>query len=351
MYPQLINSYIFGTLAILILSLIQYSYTNVTLSSIEKDNTQMHNIEDQYKKSISSLKSIEKPSSCKFQNFTLWPEFNEFKNPFKPQKCLKNFTNDYIFFSEGILSYNKKNKSISCQYQCNYAKNDYELSTGDWLDIDDSKPQCDVFEVLCNDTSTNQTVFQDIYLYVSDKKGISHEPLTFLEDSYRNSKLHHKYNVHLIVIDSISYYNALRGLPKTLKYLQDEYKGSLFKYLNKVGLNSLPNANSFLINIRVPKLIDTIKSRRTKNSDYWGTGSSYCNANLDNKPFIVKYYRELNFTVMNGEEYAVTAFNWPNCKGFSKPFAHHTSRPYELRLHSKKFRKDGIFLKNFKQKC
>ncbi|CEF60385.1 Protein of unknown function DUF229 family and Alkaline phosphatase-like, alpha/beta/alpha domain and Alkaline-phosphatase-like, core domain-containing protein [Strongyloides ratti] len=343
--------HIIGSLAIFIFLLISNSFQNSTFLLDKKYNLSLQNLEKRFKNSIIYLKKIEKPNTCKFENFTLWPNFHELKNPFKPAKCKTNFTNNYVNFSDGILNYKEKNDFIKCQYQCNYAKNDYELTTGNWLDIEKAKPQCDVFEVLCNDISKNKTVFQDIYLHVSNHKGISYEPLTFLEESYRNNTLNHKYNVHLIVIDSISYFNALRGLPKTLEYLKNEYNGTLFKYLNKVGLNSLPNANSFLLNIRVPKLIDIINLRPTLNSEYWGTRGGYCSAVLDDKPFIVKYYRELNFTTMNGEESPVTAFNWPDCTGFTKPITHHTTRPYELRLHNKNFKKDGIFLKNFKKKC
>uniref|UniRef100_A0A0K0DTN9 Sulfatase N-terminal domain-containing protein n=1 Tax=Strongyloides stercoralis TaxID=6248 RepID=A0A0K0DTN9_STRER len=351
MYYQLINSHIISSIAFITILLISYSFPNSTFLLDKNDNLSLLNLENRFKHSIISLKKLEKPNTCKFKNFTLWPDFPELKNPYKPEKCKVNFTNNYVTFSDGTLNYKEKNNSTKCQYQCNFAKNDYELTTGDWLDIDNAKPHCDVFEVLCTNLSDNKTIFQDIYLHVSDHKNIPYEPLTFLEDSYRNNTLDHRYNVHLIIIDSISYNNALRGLPKTLQYLQEEYNGTLFKYLNKVALNSLPNANAFLLNIRVPKLVDIINLRPTKNSDYWGTGENYCNSVLDNKPFIVKYYRELNFTTMNGEEAAVTAFNWPNCRGFTKPITHHTTRPYELRLHNKHFKKNGIFLKNFKKKC
>uniref|UniRef100_A0A0N4ZB68 Sulfatase domain-containing protein n=1 Tax=Parastrongyloides trichosuri TaxID=131310 RepID=A0A0N4ZB68_PARTI len=312
----------------------------------------INNLENRFKKSVIHLKTLETPRSCSFPNYTIESNYSEFKHPYKPKECIANFNNNYVSFKNGILNYkNKNDKFVKCDYQCNYHKNDYELVTGEWKDIEDEKPFCDVFEVYCKDFSTNKTVFRDIYLQVSDHKQTFQDKVTFMEDSYKKEPIKYEYNVHLVIIDSISYFNALRGLPKTLKYLQKEYNGTLFKYLNKVGLNSLPNANAFLLNTRVPRLVDYQKSRNTKQSEYWGTGASYCNSYLDNKPFIVKYFRELNFTILNGEEAVVTAFNWPNCLGFKETIAHHTTRPYELRLHNKNYTRNGLFLKNFKKKC
>lgn len=54
-------------------------------------------------------------------------------------------------------------------------------------------------------------------------------------------------DVHIIVIDSVSMSQFFRSMPITTHYLRTEMDAVVFPYLNKVGLNSRPNAYGFLM--------------------------------------------------------------------------------------------------------
>lgn len=69
------------------------------------------------------------------------------------------------------------------------------------------------------------------------------------EKNYLNNKkdlLKQPPNILIFVIDSMSYSNWQRTLPKTLNLLKNKYKSFIFKLFNKVYDNSFPNALAFL---------------------------------------------------------------------------------------------------------
>ncbi|CEF70079.1 Protein of unknown function DUF229 family and Alkaline phosphatase-like, alpha/beta/alpha domain and Alkaline-phosphatase-like, core domain-containing protein [Strongyloides ratti] len=222
---------------------------------------------------------------------------------------------------------------------------------GSWKDINKSKPDCDVFEVQCKTTLWPYfLVFKDLYLQITKTK-IKPMNVTFLKDSYNINTINNKYNVHLIILDSISYYSALRGLKNTISYLEKEYSGVTFKMHNKIGSNSQPNGHGFLLNRRISSLHNFLDVKKTKVSDYEAVGKTGCDEYIDDQPFIAKYYQQFNYTILSGEDFLDTVFTSHKCKGFKYTYAHHSTRPYILRLYDQKYPDNLSYLTLHNSKC
>uniref|UniRef100_A0A0N4ZW29 Sulfatase domain-containing protein n=1 Tax=Parastrongyloides trichosuri TaxID=131310 RepID=A0A0N4ZW29_PARTI len=303
-----------------------------------------------YKKVIRILKEDIKPQECEMKKYDIKSNYYEFGHPYVNEKCKKTFRNKYYKFKDGVLNYKKHLDGIECLYRCNFQQGDQELYTGPWLDITNAKPECDTIEIRCHHVNKKNIVFSDLILQVFKKKHFSKVPPNFLVNSYPINQINNKYNVHIIVLDSISQYNAQRGFPKTIKYLNNYYDAINFKYLNKVGPISLQNAHGFLVN-RLAMPLYNFKNLETTQSDYSKMGRNFCNDYLDDQPYIAKYYRKLNYTVMLAEDSKKNVFAWPNCKGFKYNVAHHTARTYVMRLFDSRFNFNGQYLKTFESKC
>uniref|UniRef100_A0A0N4ZIY0 FtsJ domain-containing protein n=1 Tax=Parastrongyloides trichosuri TaxID=131310 RepID=A0A0N4ZIY0_PARTI len=175
----------------------------------------------------------------------------------------------------------KRRTKFNCKYKCDFHDGDNKIKTSPWISIVNAKPKCDVFEVVCIDKLTKNIIFVDLSLQLSKKIIDKNDKVKFLKESYpikqiKDSlkesypikQIKDRYNVHVIVIDLMSDFSALRGFKKMMGYLKKNYKTINFKFLNKVGLNSKSNEYAFLMNRRVEHLYD-FDSNSFKRSDYF----------------------------------------------------------------------------------
>uniref|UniRef100_A0A0K0F409 Sulfatase domain-containing protein n=1 Tax=Strongyloides venezuelensis TaxID=75913 RepID=A0A0K0F409_STRVS len=301
---------------------------------------------------IENLKRNANISVCQIEGYPINNNAPELRIPQSNPICHKTYINNFITIKHGYIRYKFFNPTVTCKYQCNYPDGELKITVGKWRNINRAKPDCDVFEVQCTTTFwPHILLFQDLYFQVAKKKIKKPEKITFLKESYNITNINNKYNVHLIVIDSVSYYMAKRGLENTIDYLEKEYSASLFKMNNKIGLNSRPNAHGFLLNRRINSLRNFLNIEKVKPSDYITIRKNDCDEYLDDQPFIINYYRQLNYTILSGEDSSYTAFVSGNCKGFKKHFAHHTTRPYALKLFNPNYSQSNKFLKIHESKC
>uniref|UniRef100_A0A0K0DZ04 Sulfatase N-terminal domain-containing protein n=1 Tax=Strongyloides stercoralis TaxID=6248 RepID=A0A0K0DZ04_STRER len=309
-------------------------------------------LSDNFKEAIESLKNTSTISQCEFKKFPIYNNFLELKKTYHSPRCQKRYKNTFVYFKDGFLRYKNQHFFYKCKYQCSYPKGESEIVLGKWKNINKAKPDCDVFEVQCSTTFwPHYIIFQDLFIQIVKRKKPKTKTITFLKDFYKNKNLNNKYNVHLIIFDSISHFSFIRGLKKTLHYLETEYSAVNFKLHNKVGENSLPNGYAFLLNKQISNVHNFLNSSKFIISDFFKDGKNLCKEYLDNESFIVKYYQQLNYTIFNGEDSSSTIFTTNNCKGFKNHYAQHTSRPYTLKLYNKMYYKNNKFLKIYESKC
>uniref|UniRef100_A0AAF5DEZ8 Uncharacterized protein n=1 Tax=Strongyloides stercoralis TaxID=6248 RepID=A0AAF5DEZ8_STRER len=289
-----------------------------------------HNLEKNFENIVQYLKNETNYKECQYKNFSPTAIYPKLKVSNRYSKCNKIDKNIFFDFSNNTFKYKQNHPNISCKYRCMYPNGDTKVKYSKWRSIKNAHPNCDIFEVICKHPITNEAVFYDVFLQFYKLSIKSEKNVDFLKSSYSIDKVKHKYNVHLIVIDSISHFNALRGFSETLKYLKYNYKGVNFKYLNKIGYGSKPNGFGFLLNKRTVNLYD-FETDNYIPSDYDKT-SYPCYEYLDSQPFIGKYYRQLNYTILMNDDSYESVFTMNNCKGFKENIFHHTSRPFLNKL-------------------
>jgi hypothetical protein len=118
--------------------------------------------------------------------------------------------------------------------RCLFALDDRNLEFGNWTKINQegAKPRCDVFDVQCRAGENVTYKFLHSQIYESEGGSPKNNPAP---------------DVHIIVVDSVSMSQFFRSMPITTHYLRTEMDAVIFPYLNKVGLNSRPNAYGFLM--------------------------------------------------------------------------------------------------------
>uniref|UniRef100_A0A0N5C3E0 Sulfatase domain-containing protein n=1 Tax=Strongyloides papillosus TaxID=174720 RepID=A0A0N5C3E0_STREA len=301
-----------------------------------------------FEKFVGYLKEETEYKKCQIKNYPFKLSVGEFfSHPYKQPKCKRNWSNKYFHSSNGILKYKDNFIDIYCKYRCNFPKGDSNVKLGKWKNIKNARPECDVYEVICKSKTSGRIVFYDIFLQLYKLNDLPSEKVHFLQQSYPVEKIKHKYNVHVIVVDSLSHFNAMRGFPKTLEYLKSHYKGVMFKYLNKVGYGSQANGHAFLLNRRVIDLYD-FETDQFSISDYGEPIKAY-KKYLDSEPYIGKYFRQLNYTVLMNEDSFESVFSMYNSKGFFGNIAHHTTRPFFRKikkLYSIKKYREGRLIKS-----
>jgi hypothetical protein len=127
------------------------------------------------------------------------------------------------------------------RYRCLYLIDDYNMRYGDWIKLINNgtygnRPDCDVVEVRTigiNGNVTYRHLHTQIYIdksWVDVKRDKTYRP-----------------NVFILILDSTSSSQAIRSLKKTMRRLKVDYEAVHFRYLNKVGTNSRPNAHGLLL--------------------------------------------------------------------------------------------------------
>ncbi|KAI6177731.1 hypothetical protein M3Y97_00940000 [Aphelenchoides bicaudatus] len=190
-----------------------------------------------------------------------------------------------------------------CFYRCLHAINDYKMKIDNWTLIDKEKgsiPGCDVVEVGCWRFSVR--VYSFIHTQIVEKK-------------QTKTTQTNRPDFYWIVIDTISMSMFERAMPKTMRVLEEKFKAVKFSYLNKVGLNSRPNAYAMFFG-----------EKYNFDKDAW------CAIPLDDKNYISFDFKRAGYVTHSSEDWALGVMNWADCIGFERKQADHFMRPFWLRL-------------------
>ncbi|KAH7703928.1 Protein R03G8.3, partial [Aphelenchoides avenae] len=226
---------------------------------------------------------------------------------------------------------------ISCEFRCCYPKNDYELTFGEWTDIAEAAPDCDVVEVRCSNMR-GEVFYEYLHAQVYRKNGPENpRPLdtqsaarppvrVFPQSNHTDLKAtveRRAPDVHIILFDSVSQPQFYRSMPRTVHVLREEMGAVPFNFVNKVGLNSRPNGYALLLGKQAYTMdASPLNEARVpiKNMD------AFCRTPMDNESFIGYEFQKAGYKTMMSEDWALGVFNWPDCFGFAKPPVDHYMR-------------------------
>ncbi|KAH7694080.1 Protein Y73F8A.35 b, partial [Aphelenchoides avenae] len=134
-------------------------------------------------------------------------------------------------------------------------------------------------------------------------------------------------DVHMLILDSVSSAQLTRSMPKSLHFLYNEMGAVNFRFVNKNGLNSRPNAYALLFGKQTYNLTDDVgSSDSTFEADV--DGEQLCYTPLDDEPFIAFDFQRRGYKTMMAEDWALGAVNWFNCTGFKRPPTDHYMRRF-----------------------
>jgi hypothetical protein len=132
--------------------------------------------------------------------------------------------------------------NLNCRYRCLYPKSDFELRYDAWirLKMSISPPlDCDFVEVNCSRLNDPTFAYSMLHTQVIVNGAYLSADAKRLTKVYRPSVL-------LLIFDAVSSNQAIRSFAKSFQTLLYKYEAVHFRALNKIGLNSRPNAYALL---------------------------------------------------------------------------------------------------------
>ncbi|CAD5223161.1 unnamed protein product [Bursaphelenchus okinawaensis] len=279
-------------------------------------------------------------AECRLPKLDPWdPSIKHFLDSSKdPRKDCKPKFKVQSVVKDGVVNVDGEDlKNQTCYYRCLYSVDDRSLKFGEWEVIDrenGSRPGCDVFDVQCGNLT--KPVYKFLHQQIVEKKD---------EKPPANPQAA---DIHLIIVDSVSTSQFIRSMPQTEYFLRQELEAIHFPYLNKVGLNSRPNAYAFFLGERAMNLPANPWGKFVGQ----GRGGSLCKKSLNTENFIAFDYNNQGYRTLMNEDWAIGIFNWPNCLGFTKSPVDHFLKPFALRVDgSKKYKDKEVQRAVYKDTC
>jgi hypothetical protein len=225
----------------------------------------------------------------------------------------------------GQLYLSPQPPNVTCLWRCLYPKDDYSITFDKWNElINGSKPFCDIVEVECKAPKKAKPFYKFL-----------HAQIFRLDATLSSRESPTKYDVHIILFDSVSESQFVRSMPKTRHVLREYYESISFRHLNKIGLNSRPNGFGLLLGKSIYSIPKSPISRG-HSADYYGESfNSSCKSYLDDDQFIGFRFQDDDYVTMMSEDWALGVFNWPDCLGFKNKPVDHYMRPFQLRVEAK----------------
>lgn len=230
----------------------------------------------------------------------------------KPDPIMCSKDSDLVYFDfNSTLHLNKtrvQSNSISCHYQevIRKTNDDFNVELGP--------------EVWFNSSVVIRTDFVNVKCFIGGKMVYSrlhYQVYRPPESKRRNPK--RKYSVLIFGMDSVSRLAAIRELPKTMSYLENNLGAYVFKGYTKLGDNTLPNLAPLITgHYAFSKEFPVVEHTK-----------------FDNHPFIWHNVSRLGGSTMFLEDWPrISTFNLGTSGGggFLKPPTNHYMRPFYLAI-------------------
>ncbi|WKY03608.1 hypothetical protein Q1695_004953 [Nippostrongylus brasiliensis] len=236
---------------------------------------------------------------------------NPLKNCNRTFKVITKLRNNVLYSTE---------KNVNCSGRCLNRKSENINDIGPWIPINSAVFACDVVESTCDDQNGNN-IERMIHAQIVERTD---------DDREKKRDSHIYYDVYVILLDSTSASQAIRNLPKTMHFFEKSMDAVSFPHVNKVGLNSHPNAIALFFGKTMERLDRTMFDIPSREPD-WDYNKA-CFRYLDNDTFLLKEFSEKGYKTLLAEDWMNGALNWPNCYGFAEQPTDHYMRPFQIAI-------------------
>lgn len=127
-------------------------------------------------------------------------------------------------------------------FRCYFRGDDeYTITFGEWTDLSKA-PACDVIEVRC--TSGKHVVYEFLHVQTFRSDGVNATTATHEAPKSEDAP---PPDVHIFVFDGVSSGEFFRSMLRTTHLLRERMEAVPFRFVNKIGINSHPNAYALLM--------------------------------------------------------------------------------------------------------
>uniref|UniRef100_A0A1I7YJU4 WSC domain-containing protein n=1 Tax=Steinernema glaseri TaxID=37863 RepID=A0A1I7YJU4_9BILA len=320
------------------------AFNSLVLQALVRVQRSLAPAPSQLKKS-NKPKLPRKPLGCERRKMDPWDEsILRFDNPNWKPVCRKNQT-QITELKNGRLMLDRTGlpADYTCDGRCLYTasnRTDWNFRAGPWEDIEVFEADCDVVEVRCGTNVTDKIEYNFLHTTIFERRDTptygTHGPNDFLEKDgnvQRVASHFEKPNIYILVFDSTSTSSFVRSMSKTFYLMKEQHQGVVFQHLNKVGINSRPNAWALMFG---KQIYEVGRNPYTEEILPDLTAKESCDGAVDGEDFWMYRFRDLGYHTMMADDWALGSVNWSNCWGFLRAPAKHYMKPFQRRNEEKK---------------
>ncbi|PIC20400.1 hypothetical protein B9Z55_025615 [Caenorhabditis nigoni] len=255
---------------------------------------------------------------CDLPKYDVWdeeiiPYVNPNKDPLKDcDRTFKPFTE----LKNSSWSVVSPNKNLECKTRCHRRKSERQNEISKW-NFTQGPVDCEFLEAVCSENK------EDVYGYLHSQV----IPKPPIEKPKIDTAGLMQFDVFVILLDSLSYSQGKRSLPRTLSYFTNHMDGVIFPYMNKIGENSRPNGIPIWFGKSLEKIDRSLFDEEVIPPDW--SHKYFCKTFKDNETNIFSEFHDYGYRTLLAEDWAEGTMNWPNCVGFDKPPIDHFMRPFQ----------------------
>ncbi|KAK0410836.1 hypothetical protein QR680_005350 [Steinernema hermaphroditum] len=224
-------------------------------------------------------------------------------------------------------------ESASCHYRLVHPLANRRIEAEEWVPLHQSAEiKNDFVETKCSDPS-GKVVYRNLHYQVPSLSMPTSTIIQVVKEKGFVKEANNTFSIFLLVLDSISSHAGARALLETQQVFRYNYEAVTFRFHNKVGLNSRPNAHAMFAGNRLAAL-EANAFRAKAPSEF----PNSCAERLRRNETIHFDAIDANYALLMAEDW-VYAFDYPDCNPFEKVPTKHYSEPIFYRPNSTKYSK------------